>query len=74
MINITSILNILVMIAIIVSAIYAVTAKNILASVISLGVTGAFVALGFILLTGSLGKEGIIEIYYATCRTIVGRK
>ena len=50
MINITSILHILVMIAIIVSAIYAVTAKNILASVISLGVTGAFVALGFILL------------------------
>ncbi len=50
MINVTYVLNTLVMIAIIVSAVYAVAAKNILASVISLGVTGAFVALAFIIL------------------------
>ena len=43
-------LNTLVMIAILITAFYAVFAKNILSSVISLGVTGGFVALAFILL------------------------
>ena len=48
--TISFILNTLVMVAIIGSAIYAVAAKNILASVIALGATGAFVSLAFILL------------------------
>lgn len=48
--TIETILNALVMIAIVVTAIYAVAAKNILSSVIALGVTGAFVALAFIIL------------------------
>ncbi|MBQ0026187.1 MAG: DUF4040 domain-containing protein [Lachnospiraceae bacterium] len=44
------ILDALVMIGILVSAIFAVFSKKILSAVISLGVTGAFVALAFILL------------------------
>lgn len=43
-------LNTLVMIGILVSAFMAVTQEKILSSVIALGVTGAFVALEFILL------------------------
>ena len=48
--NLVVLLNTLVLIGILVSAVYAVTAKKILTSVISLGVTGAFMALEFILL------------------------
>lgn len=48
--TISTILNTLVMVAIVVSALYAVIAKNILTSVIALGATGAFVSLAFILL------------------------
>ena len=44
------ILNTLVMIAIVATAIYAVAAKNTMSAVIALGATGAFVALAFILL------------------------
>ena len=48
--TISFILNTLVMLAILGSAVYAVMAKNILASVIALGATGAFVSLAFIIL------------------------
>ncbi len=44
------ILNALVMIMILATAFYSVFAKNILSSVIALGVTGAFISLAFILL------------------------
>ncbi len=50
MINTLFILNALVMVGILVSAIFAVFSKKILSAVISLGVTGAFVSLAFILL------------------------
>lgn len=50
MINTLFILDALVMIGILVSAIFAVFSKKILSAVISLGVTGAFVSLAFILL------------------------
>ena len=50
MIDALFILDALVMIGILVSAIFAVFSKKILSAVISLGVTGAFVALAFILL------------------------
>ncbi len=50
--QIETILNALVMIAIIVTAVYAVTAKNVMNSVIALGVTGGFVSLAFIILHG----------------------
>jgi len=43
-------LNTLVILAIVVSAFFAVFSKKILTSVIALGVTGAFVALEFIML------------------------
>lgn len=49
-IDLVFILNTLVMIGVLVSAAYAVFSKNVLSSVISLGVTGAFVALEFVLL------------------------
>ena len=49
-VNLLFILNTLVMVGILVSAAFAVFSKKILTSVISLGVTGAFVALAFILL------------------------
>ena len=49
-IDATFILNTLVMVAILVTAFYAAFSKNILASVIALGVTGAFVSLAFIIL------------------------
>lgn len=48
--QIETILNALVMIAIIVTAVYAVMAKNVMNSVIALGVTGGFVSLAFIIL------------------------
>lgn len=44
------ILNTLVMVAIVVSALYAVMAKKILASILALGATGVFVSLAFIIL------------------------
>ncbi|MBQ6698468.1 MAG: DUF4040 domain-containing protein [Oscillospiraceae bacterium] len=44
------ILNALVMVGVLVSAAYAVFSKKVLSSVIALGVTGAFMALEFILL------------------------
>jgi len=49
-IDLVFILNALVMIGVLVSACFAVFSKNVLSSVISLGVTGAFMALEFILL------------------------
>lgn len=48
--TLTFVLNTLVIVAALGSAIYAVVAKNILASVIALGATGAFVSLAFIIL------------------------
>ena len=45
-----TVLNTLVMIGILVSALYAAFAKKLLSSIIALGVTGGFVSLGFILL------------------------
>ena len=48
--NILTVLNTLVIIGILVSAICAVTFEHILSSVIALGVTGCFMALEFILL------------------------
>ena len=50
MINAVSLLNLLVMLGVLISACMAVFSKKILASVIALGVTGAFMALEFILL------------------------
>ena len=50
MINIISVLNLLVMLGVLASAVIAVFSKKILASVIALGITGAFMALEFILL------------------------
>ena len=50
MIDALFILNALVMVGILVTAVFAVVSKNILSSVISLGATGAFTALAFILL------------------------
>ncbi len=50
MINAVTILNTLVLIGVLVTAVFAVTAKKNLTAVISLGVTGAFMALEFILL------------------------
>ncbi|MBE6965003.1 MAG: DUF4040 domain-containing protein [Oscillospiraceae bacterium] len=44
------ILNALVLVGVLVSAAYAVFSKKVLSSVIALGVTGAFMALEFILL------------------------
>ncbi|MCR5302994.1 MAG: DUF4040 domain-containing protein [Lachnospiraceae bacterium] len=44
------ILNYLVLAGIVISAICAATLKNVLSSVIALGITGAFMALEFILL------------------------
>lgn len=49
-IDLVFILNTLVMIGVLVSAAFAVFSKKILSSVIALGVTGAFMALEFILL------------------------
>ena len=49
-IDLVFILNTLVMIGVLVSACFAVFSKNVLSSVISLGVTGAFMALEFIIL------------------------
>ena len=48
--NIMTVLNTLVVIGILVSAVCAVAFEHILSSVIALGVTGAFMALEFILL------------------------
>ena len=48
--NTMFILNLIVMLGVLLSAFYAVFSRKILSSVIALGVTGAFVALGFILL------------------------
>ena len=48
--TIVFILNTLVMVAIVVSAIYAVMAKKLLSSILALGATGAFVSLAFIIL------------------------
>lgn len=48
--NIVFILNTLVIVGILVSAVCAVAFNNILSSVIALGITGAFMALEFILL------------------------
>lgn len=48
--NIIYLLNTLVIIGILISALCAVAFKNVLSSVIALGVTGAFMALEFILL------------------------
>lgn len=48
--NMVFILNLLVMLGALLSAAYAVFSKKTLSSVIALGVTGAFIALGFILL------------------------
>ena len=45
-----TVLNTLVMIGILVSALYAAFSKKLLSSIIALGVTGGFVSLGFILL------------------------
>ena len=50
MINAVTILNTLVLIGVLATAIFAVTAKKNLTAVISLGVTGCFMALEFILL------------------------
>lgn len=49
-IDLVFILNTLVMIGVLISAAFAVFSKKILSSVISLGITGAFMALEFILL------------------------
>ena len=49
-IDLVFVLNTLVMIGVLVSAAFAVFSKKILSSVIALGVTGAFMALEFILL------------------------
>lgn len=48
--NIVYILNTMIVIAILVSAVCAVAFRNTLSSVIALGITGAFVALEFIML------------------------
>ena len=48
--NVMFLLNTLVIIAIVVTAVCAVVFENVLSSVIALGITGAFVALEFILL------------------------
>ena len=48
--NSIAILNALVLLGILVTAVYAAECKNTLSSVISLGATGAFMALEFILL------------------------
>ncbi|MBO6164111.1 MAG: DUF4040 domain-containing protein [Lachnospiraceae bacterium] len=48
--NIVYVLNTLVVLGILISAVCAVAFENILSSVIALGVTGAFMALEFILL------------------------
>lgn len=48
--NILYLFNTLVIVGILISALCAVAFKNILSSVIALGITGAFVALEFILL------------------------
>ncbi len=48
--NILTVLNTLVVIGILVSAICAVTFEHILSSVIALGITGVFMSLEFILL------------------------
>lgn len=49
-IDLVFILNALVLLGVVVSAAYAVFSKKVLSSVIALGVTGAFMALEFILL------------------------
>jgi len=49
-IDLVFILNALVLVGVLVSAAYAVFSKKVLSSVIALGVTGAFMALEFILL------------------------
>ncbi len=49
-IDLVMILNTLVMIGVVVSACFAVFSKKVLSSVIALGVTGAFMALEFIIL------------------------
>ncbi len=49
-IDLVFILNLLVMIGIVASAILAVAAKGVLSSVLALGATGAFMALEFIIL------------------------
>ena len=49
-INLVFILNALVLLGVVISAAYAVFSKKVLSSVIALGVTGAFMALEFILL------------------------
>ncbi len=48
--NVMFLLNTLVIIAIVITAVCAVVFENVLSSVIALGITGAFVALEFILL------------------------
>lgn len=49
-IDLVMILNTLVMIGVVVSACFAVFSKKVLSSVVALGVTGAFMALEFIIL------------------------
>lgn len=49
-IDLVFILNALVLLGVVISAAYAVFSKKVLSSVIALGVTGAFMALEFILL------------------------
>lgn len=48
--NALTVLNTLVMAGVLISALYAAFSKKLLSSIIALGVTGGFVALGFILL------------------------
>ena len=50
MIDALTILNTLVMVGVLASALYAAFSKKLLNSIIALGVTGGFVSLGFILL------------------------
>ena len=50
MIDTLSILNTLVMVGVLASALYAAFSKKLLNSILALGVTGGFVSLGFILL------------------------
>ncbi len=45
-----TVLNTLVMVGVLVSALYAAFSKKLISSIIALGVTGGFVSLGFILL------------------------
>ncbi len=49
-IDLVFVLNALVLLGVVISAAYAVFSKKVLSSVIALGVTGAFMALEFILL------------------------